>query len=267
MSRTGSFLYVSQSTVSKRIANLEKKIGKKLIEPDGRYIRLTADAVALVETIEPTFRELCGQIYESQALEHHTLIRLDCSETLVAGLISEALADCVQQDRYITITTNHTPRIVENVKSGRAAIGISAGYLPPHHGLLAFHVVDEPFFIVSRQPLQALPDVLITNDLSNNANTYQAAILDRLNICPVMEIDSYTAAAQLALKGAAPALTPLSIVKALQISADNYFMFDELRPLFRPIHISVRQNNYRQPRIKAIIENMMAAIAETNADN
>ncbi len=115
MSRTGSLLYVSQSTVSKRIANLEKKIGKKLIEPDGRYIRLTADAVALVKAIEPTFRELCGQIYENQALEHNTPIRLDCSETLVAGLINEALADCVQQDRYITITTNHTPRIVENV--------------------------------------------------------------------------------------------------------------------------------------------------------
>jgi DNA-binding transcriptional LysR family regulator len=33
MSRTGSLLYISQSAVSKRIANLEKKLGKKLIEP------------------------------------------------------------------------------------------------------------------------------------------------------------------------------------------------------------------------------------------
>lgn len=30
MSRTGSQLYISQSAVSKRIANLEKKLGKKL---------------------------------------------------------------------------------------------------------------------------------------------------------------------------------------------------------------------------------------------
>jgi hypothetical protein len=29
MSRTGSLLYISQSAVSKRIANLEKKLGKK----------------------------------------------------------------------------------------------------------------------------------------------------------------------------------------------------------------------------------------------
>ena len=34
MSRTGSLLYISQSAVSKRIANLEKKLGKKLIETE-----------------------------------------------------------------------------------------------------------------------------------------------------------------------------------------------------------------------------------------
>ena len=43
MSRTGSLLYISQSAVSKRIANLEKKLGKKLVEPSGTvsYTHLT----------------------------------------------------------------------------------------------------------------------------------------------------------------------------------------------------------------------------------
>ena len=49
MSRTGSLLYISQSAVSKRIANLEKKLGKKLIEPSGRQIKLTPDAIALID--------------------------------------------------------------------------------------------------------------------------------------------------------------------------------------------------------------------------
>lgn len=49
MSRTGSLLYISQSAVSKRIANLEKKLSKKLIEPSGRQIKLTPDAIALIE--------------------------------------------------------------------------------------------------------------------------------------------------------------------------------------------------------------------------
>ncbi|MEF1296523.1 LysR family transcriptional regulator, partial [Vibrio parahaemolyticus] len=88
MSRTGSQLYISQSAVSKRIANLEKKLGKKLIEPNGRHIKLTSDALALINTIEPTFNELRGQIYDQQELEDTSLIKMDCSETLVAGYLS-----------------------------------------------------------------------------------------------------------------------------------------------------------------------------------
>ncbi len=67
MSRTGSQLYISQSAVSKRIANLEKKLGKKLIVPAGRHIKLTADAEQLIASIGPTFNELHGLIFESSS--------------------------------------------------------------------------------------------------------------------------------------------------------------------------------------------------------
>ena len=259
MSRTGSVLYISQSAVSKRITKLEKQLGKKLIEPDGRYVRLTADAKALIENIGPTFSELCGQIYEQQGLENNTLLRMDCSETLVAGHFSLALTKCLQNDSNFTITTNHTPRIVENVKSGKAIIGLCAGYLPSSHGLLTFHLFDEPFYIVSKSPLIALPSTLITTDLSNSANTYQSAILEKLNIRPVMQLDSYTAAAQLAMQGAAPALVPLSIVKALRIEENYVHKYDELEPLFRPISICVRQNNYRLERIQKVVATISAS--------
>ncbi|MFC1237652.1 LysR family transcriptional regulator [Vibrio sp. F74] len=253
MSRTGSVLYISQSAVSKRITKLEKRLGKKLIEPDGRYVRLTADAKALIESVGPTFSELCGQIYEQQTLENNTLLRMDCSETLVAGYFSSALTKCFQDDSNFTITTNHTPRIVENVKSGKAILGLCAGNLPSSHGLVTFHLFDEPFYIVSKLPLKTLPNTLITTDLNNGANTYQAAILEKLNIQPVMQLDSYTAAAQLSLQGTAPALVPLSIVKALRIKEKYLHKYDELKPLFRPITICVRQNNYRLERIQKVV--------------
>ncbi|EGU21309.1 transcriptional regulator, LysR family [Vibrio mimicus SX-4] len=91
MSRTGSQLYISQSAVSKRIANLEKKLGKKLIVPAGRHIKLTADAEQLIASIGPTFNELHGLIFEQQTLEDNTPIRMDCSETLVAGYLGETM--------------------------------------------------------------------------------------------------------------------------------------------------------------------------------
>lgn len=260
MSRTGSQLYISQSAVSKRIANLEKKLGKKLIVPSGRHIKLTAEAEQLIANIGPTFNELRGLIFEQQTLEDDTLIRLDCSETLVAGYLTQVMGDYRQRDPHFTITTHHTPRIVEHVQSGKATLGFCAGYLPGNHGLMTLHLFDEPFYIVSRQPLSSLPDEVVTNDLTNPANTYQAAILARLGINPVMEMDSYTASAQLALGGMAPALVPLSIVNALKIEPQYCFDFAELAPLFRPIHICVRATSYRSPRVRTLIETIVNAV-------
>ncbi len=101
---------------------------------------------------------------------------------------------------------------------------------------------------------------MVTNDLANPANTYQAVILARLGINPVMEMDSYTASAQLALGGMAPALVPLSIVNALKIESQYCFDFAELAPLFRPIHICLRATSYRSPRVRTLIETIVSAV-------
>ncbi|MGD8170976.1 LysR family transcriptional regulator [Vibrio sp. TRT 21S02] len=260
MSRTGSLLYISQSAVSKRIANLEKKIGKKLIVPHGRHIKLTQDAENLIANIAPTFNELRGQIYEQQAACENTVIKLDCSETLVAGYLAPALGNCFKLDQHISLTTNHTPRIIEHVQSGKATIGVCAGYLPPHHGLMTFHLIDEPFYVVSASPLTTLPDHIITNDLQNPANTYQLSVLNQLGISPIMEMDSYTAAAQLALADVAPALVPLSVIKTLNIQRHLYQDFRQLKPLYRPINICLRANSYRNERVKALIETIADAV-------
>lgn len=126
MSRTGSQLYISQSAVSKRIANLEKT-RQKLIVPAGRHIKLTTDAEQLIASIGPTFNELHGLIFEQKTLEDNTLLRMDCSETLVAGYLGQTMGQHRKHDPHWVITTNHTPRIVENVQSGKAILGFYCG--------------------------------------------------------------------------------------------------------------------------------------------
>jgi DNA-binding transcriptional LysR family regulator len=255
MSKTGSLLYISQSAVSKRINHLEKKLGKKLIEPQGKYVRLTQDALVLIDNIGPTFNELRGQIYEQSLTdEYDTPIKIDCSETLISGYFSELLSSEIQSNRHIVLTTNHTPRIIEHVKSGKATMGLCAGFLPPHTGLLTFHLFDEQFYVLSHKPLNRLPEYLITTDLSNSANSYQSAILETLKVKPLMQLDSYTAAAHLALRGAAPALIPSSIIHTLSIDESNVHSFPELNALIRPVHVCVRQNSYNLSRVKHLVQ-------------
>jgi len=263
MSRTGSQLYISQSAVSKRIANLEKKLGKKLIVPDGRNVQLTQEAIDLIESIGPTFNELRGRIYEQQSMAEKSRITIDCSETLVASYLADILGQHFKSDPYIRITTNHTPRIVEHVQSGKAHLGICAGLLPPQHGLKTFHLLDEPFFIISDRPLEQLPNTIITNDLANTANTYQLKILKRLNMTPVMEMDSYAAAAQLALAGIAPALVPLSVIKTLKIDQCHCHHFAQLQPLYRPLHVCLRASSYKNQRIKNLVDNVVTSVAKS----
>ncbi len=75
MSKAGSYLYISQSAVSKRIAQLEKRLGKKLIEPSGRRIKLTADAIVLIDSIgPPSYKEIKGLIFDQQRFQDHTII-------------------------------------------------------------------------------------------------------------------------------------------------------------------------------------------------
>lgn len=263
MSRTGSLLYISQSAVSKRIANLEKKLGKKLIEPDGRQVKLTAEGQALVNNIAPSFTELQGRIYDQQPLASDAQIRLDCSETLVAGYLNKALTHYYHQNRHLTITTNHTPRIVERVQAGNATLGFCAGYLPPHHGLEVQHLFDEPFVVINKTPLRSAPKELLTNDLTNPANTYQLRSLQKAGITPIMEMDSYTATAQLALAGMAAAIVPLSVVKTLNIEMQYCFdQFDFLTRLHRPIQLCYRINSGRSPRVQTLIETIADAVAK-----
>ncbi|SMY15234.1 LysR family transcriptional regulator [Photobacterium aquimaris] len=261
MSRTGSRLYISQSAVSKRIAKLETTLGTKLIIPAGRLIKLTPDAHALIKNVGPSFNEIRGLIFEHQNLDDQTIITLDCSETLVAGYLASALGDYFQRDKYISITTHHTPVIVENVQSGQASIGFCAGHLPANYNFIAEHLIDEPFKVIFNQPLTVLPKAIVVNDLKNPSNISQAAVLQKHGITPLMEMDSYTASAQLALAGMAPALVPKSIVKTLGIDDNFCFEFEELAELIRPINLIYRQNSYKSPRVKTLIETIADAVA------
>ncbi|MCJ2375906.1 LysR family transcriptional regulator [Vibrio sp. ZSDZ34] len=260
MSRTGSKLYISQSAVSKRIANLEKKLGKTLIEPQGRQIKLTPDALSLIDRIGPSLHELRGLIAEERTLDEQSVIRIDCSETLVAGYLSEVLPSLMAREPFLTITTNHTPRIIEHVKAGDAAIGLCAGHLNSRIGLHTTHLFNEPFRVVSQQVLTQPPTTLITNDLNNPANTYQAGLLQQAGIVPNMQMDSYTAAAQLAIKGVCAALVPLSIVKTLHIDEGLCFDFDFLSRLTRPVHLVYRPSALKLKRVRTVIETIEDAV-------
>ena len=234
MAKVASRLYISQSAVSKRITQLEQRLGKRLIEPDGRQIRLTPQARELLARVAPSLAEMKGVLADSQTLTDKTSLPVACSETLLAGYLARFMHDYLGRDPHLALSTHHTPVILTRVRGGDALLGICAGRLPPGHGLCAELLLEEPFYLVGddgdevvqpdhqialqatltgklseaevNEELLAQEKVrkILTMDLENPSNRYLRDPLAALGLVPAMELDSYLALIELAKAGIGP---------------------------------------------------------------
>ncbi|WP_219615648.1 LysR family transcriptional regulator [Aeromonas salmonicida] len=253
MAKVASRLYISQSAVSKRIGQLELRLGKKLIEPDGRQIRLTPQARELLDRVAPSLAEMKGVLADSQTLTDLTPLPIACSETLLAGYLARFMHDYLGRDPHIALSTHHTPVILARVRSGDALLGICAGRLPPGHGLGAELLLEEPFYLVGDDQHEA-PSAdqrkILTMDLENPSNRYLREPLSQLGLVPAMELDSYLALIELAKAGIGPVLLPAGL---LALVGEQGETARPLPGLGRPLHLVYRQSSLKRERIAQLV--------------
>ncbi|MDF2403682.1 LysR family transcriptional regulator [Aeromonas salmonicida] len=256
MAKVASRLYISQSAVSKRIGQLELRLGKKLIEPDGRQIRLTPQAQELLDRVAPSLAEMKGVLADSQTLTDLTPLPVACSETLLAGYLARFMHDYLGRDPHIALSTHHTPVILARVRSGDALLGICAGRLPPGHGLGAELLLEEPFYLVGDDQHEA-PSAdqrkILTMDLDNPSNRYLRDPLAQLGLVPAMELDSYLALIELAKAGIGPVLLPAGL---LALVGEQGETARPLPGLGRPLHLVYRQSSLKRERIAQLVSTL-----------
>ncbi|MCH7372475.1 LysR family transcriptional regulator [Aeromonas sp. MR16] len=264
MAKVASRLYISQSAVSKRIAQLELRLGKRLVEPDGRQIRLTPQALELLARVAPSLAEMKGVLADSQTLTDSTPLPVACSETLLAGYLARFMHGYLEQDPHIALSTHHTPVILARVRGGDALLGICAGRLPPGHGLCAELLLEEPFYLVGdadqgerRSHDQGQP--ILTMDLDNPSNRYLREPLAALGLVPGMELDSYLALIELAKAGIGPVLLPAGL---LSLVGEQGKRARPLPGLGRPLHLVYRQSSLQRERIAQLVEGIRAHFAQ-----
>ena len=292
MAKVASRLYISQSAVSKRITQLEQRLGKRLIEPDGRQTRLTPQARELLARVAPSLAEMKGVLADSQTLTDQTPLPVACSETLLAGYLARFMHDYLEQDPHLALSTHHTPVILTRVRGGDALLGICAGRLPPGHGLCAELLLEEPFYLVGDdQEEAAQPDhrvaspdrasgkpltqrdlgeetlvqekvrKILTMDLENPSNRYLRDPLAALGLVPAMELDSYLALIELAKAGIGPVLLPAGL---LALVGDQGKRARALPGLARPLHLVYRPSSLKRARIQRLVEAIRAHFARVS---
>lgn len=261
MAKVASRLYISQSAVSKRIAQLEQRLGKKLIEPDGRHTRLTPQARELLTRVAPSLAEMKGVLTDSQILTDQTPLPVACSETLLAGYLARFMHDYLGCDPHIALSTHHTPVILARVRGGDALLGICAGRLPPGHGLCTERLLEEPFYLVGNAASEHQEETaerlqpILTMDLDNPSNRYLREPLAALGLTPAMELDSYLALIELAKAGIGPVLLPAGL---LALVGEQGAQARPLPGLGRPLHLVYRPNSLKRERIARLVQALQA---------
>ncbi len=91
-------LALTHGAVSRRVAKLTADLGFRLIEPDGRGIRLTADGERLAGVTSRAFGEIGGALREIQAGSERAPIILSCERSLAMRWLIPRLS--AFQDKY-----------------------------------------------------------------------------------------------------------------------------------------------------------------------
>lgn len=126
MARAGVRLRVTASTVSKRIQALEDQLGRPLVEPTGRRVRLTPEAERLLREAEPLLLQL-AEVLSPPGIGP-ARIRIAASHSLLASWLPAALkaaAACVPE-LSLDLRVHRGPAVLEWLRSGELDLAVCA---------------------------------------------------------------------------------------------------------------------------------------------
>lgn len=260
MTRAATRLRLTQSAVSKRIAALEARVGRPLVERAGRRVELTPAALRLLERAGPLLAEL-REILTGEVAEAGGEISLGVSESILASWGPAALAAALEAVPGISlrIHAHRSPVALERVRSGEYLLALVAGECEDAPDLAARHLFDEEMILVPSAlgPLHLTPaHPLPVLTIEPAAATWQSlrprlARLTRetgLRLTVERTLESFSAIVQMARAGFGHGLAPRAVARALGIPPAALVPLPA-PGLARPISLAARRITFARPRI------------------
>jgi DNA-binding transcriptional LysR family regulator len=241
-------LRLTQSAVSKRIQSLQRAVRFKLVEPDGRRIRLTAPAIDFLERARPLIADLRGLTSPrtGDAASNFTIALADSIASswgpAVLGKALKGLAGIA-----VRLHAHRSVLVTESVRLGRYHIGLSTD-LPAAKDLIHYPVIDEPLVLVSsgfkfktdkrsrgNQPLITIePSSATWRAIEPQIRERHATLLER----PLIPVETFSATMQMVKAGFGDGLMPLGLIIAMKLDARCY---REISGLNRHISLITRK--------------------------
>jgi DNA-binding transcriptional LysR family regulator len=142
-------LRLTQSAVSKRIQALQQAVGFRIVEADGRRIRLTPEAINFLERARPLVAELRGLTtpVQSGSIASFSLALADSiASSWGPAVVSRALQ--FVKGVSLDLHAHRSVLLVESVRLGRYHIGLCTDDPVTSKDLIRYPIVDEPLVVI-----------------------------------------------------------------------------------------------------------------------
>jgi DNA-binding transcriptional LysR family regulator len=264
VSEAATRLRLTQSAVSKRLQALQATLGFKVIEPEGRRVRLTARALDLLARARPIVAELRG-LTSPIRTQTGGSFSLGLSDSIAASWGPRVVARAARAlgNVRLALHAHRSVLLAENVRLGRYHIGLGTD-LSTARDLVHSSIVAEPIVVVNSggrperkkgAPLITIePDSATWRAIAPQLERRHPAVLE----APLVPVESFGAALQMARAGFGDALVPLGLAKEAGVERRCY------RPIpgvERPISLFTRKTIYLSEDFKRLHQKLAAEAA------
>ena len=248
ISEAAAQLRLTQSAVSKRIQSLENELKLKLIEPDGRRVKLTATGQNFLDKARVLFSELKNlKQIESDSASKKFSIALSDSIAASWGPKLIRLAAKRLKTVEFELHVHRSTLVEENVKLGKY-----------HMGLCISSSKDQQVFssLIFEEPLVLLRSPTETNTLitiEKSSGTWKA-VEEKVTRHPKLKnydlthVESFAAIVQMVREGFGHGLVPMGIAQTMQLNKKDILLLSP--SIKRQIKLISRKNVAQLPVIE-----------------
>ncbi len=228
VSEAATRLRLTQSAVSKRLQALQQSVGFRIVEPDGRRIRMTSQGINFLERARPLVAELRGLTapVESGSLSSFSLALADSiAASWGPAVVRRALQSLPRIN--VELHAHRSVLLIESVRLGRYHIGLCTDP-PAARDLIHYPVVEEPLVLIFSALGNKVQKNLPVISIEPGSATWRAVeplikqhhpeLLKR----QIIPVESFSAAVQMVKAGFGDGLAPLGLVMEMGLHRKCY---------------------------------------------
>lgn len=262
ISEAAARLRLTQSAVSKRLQALQDAVGFRLVEPDGRRVRLTPRGLDFVQRARPLMADLRALTKPVEGPSVSSL-SLALSDSIASSwgpaVVSRALA--ALPALRVDLHAHRSVLVVENVRLGRYHVGLCTAP-PAARDLVQHELVVEPLVLV-HSGLGARADrrrpIITIEATSATWRAVEPLVREHhpdLLGGRLLAVESFGAALQMAKAGFGDGMVPRGLVREMRLPRRSY---RELSGVERRIALVTRKTVDQLQSFRALREELVTA--------